>query len=97
MNDAELTRLIQQDRQAPLPESPDPRWIAARVRTRLPASPKRVELGATEILLLVLSILGAMIPTAWALFTNRPAWLLLWPVLLLITAPLLGKNGANQS
>lgn len=95
MNEPELLELIERDRGAPLPEGPDPRWIAARVRVQLGSPTPPTEASETR-LLLGLALLGACVPSAWALYLGQPAWLLLWPLLLLLLTPLLIRKGANS-
>lgn len=96
MNEDRLMDLIERDRRAPLPEGPDPHWIAARVWVAAgrPAAPTE---SAAEIhLLLVLAILGVLVPIGAALYAGHAEWLLIWPVLLLLLTPLLLRKGAAQ-
>lgn len=96
MNDQELLALIEQDRMAPLPEGPDTRWIAARIQVQLGVPAVQADQTAEAHLLVGLAVLGALVPTAWALYTDHPIMLLLWPVLLFLFTPLLMQKGAKR-
>lgn len=95
MNEERLLALIEQDRRAPLPEGPDPRFIAARVRVQLgtePAQTANGEVGA----LVALTVLGSLVPMVWALYARQYGWLALWPTFLLLFTPLVIRKGANR-
>lgn len=96
MNDQELLALIERDRGAPLPEGPDPSWIAARIRMEVGAPPAQTENAAEVHLLVGLAVLGALLPSALALYTDHAEILALWPILLLLFTPLLVRKGANR-
>lgn len=96
MNDQELLNLIERDREAPLPEGPDPRWIATRLRMAAGEPRRRTENPSELHLLVGLLILGSLTMSALALYAGRPELLLLWPTFLLLSTPLLLWKGANR-
>lgn len=96
MNDQELLDLIERDRGAPLPEGPDPRWIAVRIQVELGEPHLRPETQSEVQLLVALGLLGALASLAWALYTHHTILLLIWPALLLLFTPLVLRKGVTS-
>lgn len=96
MNDQDLLALIERDRKAPLPEGPDPRWIATRINVEFGESQMQSESQAEVQLLVALGLLAAIVSIVWALYTRHAILLLTWPALLLLFTPLVLRQGVTR-